>query len=390
MSFDYFLNTKLLNKINKKLENNIFKTPLFYSTKQKLTFNFVDKVSKDRFLSYYTKAFYDVFLESDVEKKLKIYELAFLVIIETKTNLDFLTILKIFKEIKKGKRPTNYLERLVFNIIYAYEYIKKPKVLVNEDNLEMLISILLVGLEFDLDLKINYYRTPKTKTITSNSLSSELISKELENLFDYLNFLQVNNLCTYSQTFLLFSTLIMISPFQKYNLIFITLFSQWISFQHNSSNKLIIPISYFLKDLNNYLLEFNNLNTNFKADNLIDLLSNDYLKSINMYNHASCVYKWIIKDKNRLWIFEDDASFIVLTLFLENSSNLSFNNIKSLLTINKIKLLNEEQIKNTLDKLVLNNVLKTTNDHVVKYVLVDKYLEKSKYLINMKGLYNGL
>lgn len=37
MSFDYFLNTKLLNKINKKLENNIFKTPLFYSTKQKLT-----------------------------------------------------------------------------------------------------------------------------------------------------------------------------------------------------------------------------------------------------------------------------------------------------------------------------------------------------------------
>ncbi|WFQ92971.1 hypothetical protein [Mycoplasma feriruminatoris] len=391
MSFDYFLNTKSLNKINRKLENNIYKTSLPYSTANKLNYNFVDKLSKDRFLSYYTKAFYDDFLESSVEKKLKTYELALLVMIETKTDLDFLSILKIFKEIKKGKRPTNYLERLIFNIIYAYEYIKKPKVLINEENLEMLISILLVGLEFDLDLKNNYYRTPKTKTLISNVLSNQQISKELESLLNYLKFLQANNLCTYSQTYLIFSTLVMISPFQKYNLIFATLLCQWISFQYSNSYKLVIPICYFLKNSNDYMNELDDLNNkDLNIDNVIDLFNTDYLKSINLYNHASCIYKWAKKDKKRLWVFEDDTSFIVLILILQNTKSLSFNNIKTLLAINKIKLFDDEQIKNALAKLAANQILQTTNNSVVKYVIVDKYLEKSKYLVNMKGLYNGL
>ena len=103
MGFDYFLNNKSLNKINRKLENNIFKTPLPYSLKSKFNYNFIDKISKDRFLSYYTKAFYDVFLESSVEKKLKTYELALLVMNETKTDLDFLSVLKIFRDIKKAR-----------------------------------------------------------------------------------------------------------------------------------------------------------------------------------------------------------------------------------------------------------------------------------------------
>ncbi|QVK05913.1 hypothetical protein [Mycoplasma mycoides] len=391
MSFDYFLNNKSLNKINRKLENNIFKTPLPYSLKSKFNYNFIDKISKDRFLSYYTKAFYDDFLESSVEKKLKTYELALLVMNETKTDLDFLSVLKIFRDIKKGKTPTNYLERLIFNIIYAYEYIKKPKVLINEENLEMLISILLVGLEYDLDLKTNYYRTPKTKTLISNVLSSQLISKELENLLDYLKFLQSNNLCTYSQTYLIFSALVLISPFQKYNLIFATLLSQWISFQYNNSYKLVIPICHFLKNQNEYMYELENLlNNDFNADKLINLFNIDYLKNINMYNHASCIYKWVKKDKKRLFIFEDDLSFFVLILILQNTKNLSFNNIKTLLTINKIKLFTDEQIKSTLANLIANKVLQTTSTSVVKYVLVDKYLEKSKYLVNMKGLYNGL
>lgn len=138
-----------------------------------------------------------------------------------------------------------------------------------------------------------------------------------------------------------------------------------------------------------YELE-NLLNNDFNADKLINLFNIDYLKNINMYNHASCIYKWVKKDKKRLFIFEDDLSFFVLILILQNTKNLSFNNIKTLLTINKIKLFTDEQIKSTLANLIANQVLQTTSTSVVKYVLVDKYLEKSKYLVNMKGLYNGL
>ncbi|SYV94904.1 Uncharacterised protein [Mycoplasma putrefaciens] len=61
--------------------------------------------------------------------------------------------------------------------------------------------------------------------------------------------------------------------------------------------------------------------------------------------------------------------------------NLSLNNIKSLITINKIKILTDIELEKTLDKLITRNIISKTSGQTVKYSLVDKNLAKAKYLV---------
>lgn len=84
MRFDYFLKTKSLNNILKRLKNSTVKTTIPISTRNKLSYDLVNQVDRDRFLYDYTKAFYDEFVEPVVEEKLFDFEFCLLLFLEKK------------------------------------------------------------------------------------------------------------------------------------------------------------------------------------------------------------------------------------------------------------------------------------------------------------------
>ncbi|AGJ91070.1 hypothetical protein [Mycoplasma putrefaciens] len=383
MRFDYFLETKSLGNITKRLKNGVFKTPIPISTKEKIEFDLVNQLGRDRFLFDYTKAYFDNFVEDVVAEKLRIFEFCLLLFLEKKQNYSFSEIFTIFKEIKKGKRPLNNLENRIFNIIYTYEFIRKPKIILDENNFEMFIHVLLQNLEFDLDIKSNYYRLENDKTILQNVLLANQIDNEFNALFEYIKDVENKQLSGYTKAYILFIVLILISAFKNYNLTFSTLLTQWFSFQKNDSKKLVIPLYQIAKNWNNFLINLNSLiPEKLVIDTTLSTIKHYYIQNINMYYHASHIYKWIKKDaKNRMWLFEDDLAFLLVVLMFQQIGNLSLNNIKSLITINKIKILTDIELEKTLDKLITRNIISKTSGQTVKYSLVDKNLAKAKYLV---------
>ncbi|KNG79147.1 hypothetical protein [Mycoplasma sp. HU2014] len=383
MRFDYFLKTKSLNNILKRLKNSTVKTTIPISTRNKLSYDLVNQVDRDRFLYDYTKAFYDEFVEPVVEEKLFDFEFCLLLFLEKKINYSFFEVLYTFKNIKKGKRPETEIENLIYNTIYAYEFIKMPKIVLDENNFEMFVHILLQNLDFDLDIKANYYRSPTDKTIVENSLSANDIDSEFNALFDYLKDMDSKMLSGYTQAYILFIMLMLISPFKSYNLTFSTLFTQWFSFQRNESKKIVIPLYQIAKNWNNFNDNINNLiNEELNVNQTLNTIKHCYIENINFYYHASHIYKWILKDrKKRMWIFEDDQTFILLVLMLQKTENLSLSSIKNLLTVNKIKLLSDQELKKILDKLINKNVIQKIGNQTIKYSFYDKDLEKARFLV---------
>lgn len=82
-----------------------------------------------------------------------------------------------------------------------------------------------------------------------------------------------------------------------------------------------------------------------------------------------------------MWIFEDDQTFILLVLMLQKTENLSLSSIKNLLTVNKIKLLSDQELKKILDKLINKNVIQKIGNQTIKYSFYDKDLEKARFLV---------
>lgn len=304
-------------------------------------------------------------------------------IFRKKINYSFFEVLYTFKNIKKGKRPETEIENLIYNTIYAYEFIKMPKIVLDENNFEMFVHILLQNLDFDLDIKANYYRSPTDKTIVENSLSANDIDSEFNALFDYLKDMDSKMLSGYTQAYILFIMLMLISPFKSYNLTFSTLFTQWFSFQRNESKKIVIPLYQIAKNWNNFNDNINNLiNEELNVNQTLNTIKHCYIENINFYYHASHIYKWILKDrKKRMCFFEDDQTFILLVLMLQKTENLSLSSIKNLLTVNKIKLLSDQELKKILDKLINKNVIQKIGNQTIKYSFYDKDLEKARFLV---------
>ncbi len=385
IGLDYFLDDKSLNKILKDLDNGIYYSSIPKTYKEKIRFNLSEQIEGDRYLYNYLNA-YNIKKMDSASSEMRVYDLSSLLILDGGfENYTPKEVRKTVVEMISGRRPVSKDEKLIWNVVEAYNLIQQDKFEINDDNYELFIHVIFRNIGLDLDNKRNYYRNSlKDKTFLKQTVKIEKIDEELQALFDYIYALRKTPLAGFTQAYLIIISVMMISPYKKHNLIIAVLLSQWYMHQANGQLQLIFPgyaignkISELIKTIDESFSNRMNISEPLK------LLKKFAKREINVTYRLHMLNKWIAEEpiKRQKLVSDNETLMVLLTILSIRDKEVSFSRIKQDLMIGTYEVLNKEQLQKSLTKLENNQLLVKKGTASAKYLLNDDDLYKIKRLL---------
>ncbi|MCL8211736.1 hypothetical protein LD125_00014 [Mesoplasma sp. JKS002658] len=233
ISLEYFLDEKWYKKNLSKLKDNRFLTKLPGIKGNKFSWKFRENVQQDRFLFDYLAA-YRVDRMEKTYRGFNYFEIISFLLIDgnLKEDKPASVLYKNLVQLNNDRlKPNSYDLKLMRNILQVYDLIYQNNFPLNEENFELVVHILFLGLDSSLDSLSDRKRTKETPSAFHHLLDPGLIDQEMHNFWEYLKDIPENDFSGFTKAFILGLEFLYISPFQSLNLMMMQFIIKWYLFQ---------------------------------------------------------------------------------------------------------------------------------------------------------------
>ncbi|WP_031542460.1 hypothetical protein [Mesoplasma photuris] len=381
-SLNYFLDKKSLNKLLKDLESKIWEANIPISINNKLRFNLIKQIEADSYITDYMNAYKvnNQYAPLQIINNLDITSL--LLIDGDLTNKTPEYVYNAIVEIRRGRKAMNTDEKIIWNVVEAYNLIQKEQFEINEDNFELFVHIIFRNIGLDLDNKNSYYRQDNDKTLIKSVFPFDLIDEELLGLIDYIKSLKKTKLGGFTQSYLIFIQVLLISPYRKYNFIVATLLSQWYLYQSNLNYKMMHPIYKITNNWKEFIGLLDEVSSkDFTIDSILEFIRRALKEEVNISYRNLLIEKWLKNNKCKN-LFKNDFQKIILALVVNYPKvEISLQQIRHEFSFAGEFCISKKEMEEHLQTLVDNKILITKPGQTVKYQLLEKELIKIKLLL---------
>lgn len=393
-SLDYFLEKKWFKKVKNKINNDRYLVHSVNNGDNDPNFNWIVSAEADRYLFDYSKAFGLKHWNSS--KELLLFELFSLLIVngdlkETNSQRLKKIFLKVEKECRQGQQFKTLDENKIFNLIEALDLVGDHNFALNRDNFEILIRIIFRNLHVDVDNPEELLRTGKDKQIFKNICEVNEIKKHLEIFFVYLDKIDKQKICGYTQSGVILLSFLYISPYKTNNILIAFILSKWYLRTLDNSDfvsewvySVIFNWTQFVKTVDEAFLD------NFNFDKSLKLIFDSNINAINVSYRLKLFDNWIQTSKEFSHIVKilipNFIDKIILIRLLGSEKNLmSKAHIKIMIRIAGKEFFKDEEIFKIVDRLLEQKIIvKVINNEKEFYKFNEKEIIKIKYLVKDK------